>query len=181
MPPKFGNGKICYIEIPATDTARSAEFYRRSFGWNIRSVMIYIFDIDGTIAHSLHFITQKSKDWASFFAACGEDKPIEDVLQLMHMISEAGNTIILVTGRSTECEQATLKWLHNYDVPFATIYMRKEGDYREDSVVKGELLDEILDDWREDKIAGVFEDRQQVVDMYRSRGLRVYQVAKGDF
>jgi predicted enzyme related to lactoylglutathione lyase len=37
MPPTFGNGKICYIEIPATDTARSAEFYRRSFGWNIRT------------------------------------------------------------------------------------------------------------------------------------------------
>ena len=29
MPPTFDNGKICYIEIPATDIARSAEFYRR--------------------------------------------------------------------------------------------------------------------------------------------------------
>src|SRR6201982_953994 len=36
MPPTFGNGKICYIEIPATDIARSSEFYRRAFGWNIR-------------------------------------------------------------------------------------------------------------------------------------------------
>ena len=32
MPPTYGNGKICYIEIPATDIARSAEFYQRSFG-----------------------------------------------------------------------------------------------------------------------------------------------------
>ncbi|WP_035347577.1 VOC family protein [Edaphobacter aggregans] len=30
------NGKICYIEIPATDPARSAEFYSRVFGWTIR-------------------------------------------------------------------------------------------------------------------------------------------------
>jgi uncharacterized protein len=37
MPPTFGNGKICYIEIPATDIARSSEFYRRVFGWNIRT------------------------------------------------------------------------------------------------------------------------------------------------
>jgi predicted enzyme related to lactoylglutathione lyase len=36
MPPTYGNGKICYIEIPATDIARSAEFYRRVFGWSIR-------------------------------------------------------------------------------------------------------------------------------------------------
>jgi predicted enzyme related to lactoylglutathione lyase len=29
-------GKICYVEIPATDPARSAEFYSRVFGWTIR-------------------------------------------------------------------------------------------------------------------------------------------------
>jgi len=36
MPPTFGNGKICYIEIPATDIARSSEFYGQVFGWSIR-------------------------------------------------------------------------------------------------------------------------------------------------
>lgn len=36
MPPTFANGKICYIEIPATDIARSAGFYSHVFGWNIR-------------------------------------------------------------------------------------------------------------------------------------------------
>src|SRR5512135_1564131 len=36
MPPTKANGKICYIEMPATDIARSADFYRRVFGWNIR-------------------------------------------------------------------------------------------------------------------------------------------------
>jgi predicted enzyme related to lactoylglutathione lyase len=36
MPPKLSNGKICYIEIPAKDIARSSEFYKRVFGWNVR-------------------------------------------------------------------------------------------------------------------------------------------------
>ncbi len=36
MPPTFANGKICYIEMPATDVARSADFYKGVFGWNIR-------------------------------------------------------------------------------------------------------------------------------------------------
>jgi uncharacterized protein len=36
VPPTFANGKICYIEMPTTDIPRSAEFYRRVFGWNIR-------------------------------------------------------------------------------------------------------------------------------------------------
>ncbi len=36
MPPTLANGKICYLQIPAMDIARSAEFYRRVFGWGIR-------------------------------------------------------------------------------------------------------------------------------------------------
>jgi uncharacterized protein len=36
MPPTFANGKICYIEMPATDIARSADFYGKVFGWKIR-------------------------------------------------------------------------------------------------------------------------------------------------
>jgi uncharacterized protein len=36
MPPTLTNGKICYIEMPALDIARSAEFYRQVFGWKIR-------------------------------------------------------------------------------------------------------------------------------------------------
>ncbi|HEU5339807.1 VOC family protein [Edaphobacter sp.] len=37
MPPTFSNGKICYIQIPATDIARSADFYSQSFGWKMRT------------------------------------------------------------------------------------------------------------------------------------------------
>lgn len=36
MTPTLGNGKICYLEIPATDIQRSAEFYEKVFGWRIR-------------------------------------------------------------------------------------------------------------------------------------------------
>jgi len=36
MAPTFANGKICYIEMPATDISRSAEFYQQVFGWKIR-------------------------------------------------------------------------------------------------------------------------------------------------
>ncbi len=37
MEPTRGNGKICYVELPADDVARSAEFYRAVFGWNVRT------------------------------------------------------------------------------------------------------------------------------------------------
>lgn len=35
--PTLGNGKICYLEIPATDIARSAAFYTKVFGWKMRT------------------------------------------------------------------------------------------------------------------------------------------------
>jgi len=37
MPPTLANGKICYLEIPANDVRRSAEFYEKVFGWQIRT------------------------------------------------------------------------------------------------------------------------------------------------
>ena len=36
MPPTYASGKICYIDIPANDIQRSADFYGKVFGWHIR-------------------------------------------------------------------------------------------------------------------------------------------------
>ena len=35
--PTMGNGKVCYIEMPATDINQSASFYQEVFGWQIRT------------------------------------------------------------------------------------------------------------------------------------------------
>jgi hypothetical protein len=150
--------------------------------------IIYIFDIDGTIAdisHRLHFIQNKPSDWRSFFAACGDDQPIQDMIDFAWRLAESSN-IVLISGRSDECRDATVAWLkaHNWPAWARKVYMRKAGDYRVDAVVKAELLEELMQEWRVPElfeIAGVFEDRQQVVDMYRAKGLRVFQVAEGDF
>jgi len=34
--PTFGNGKICYVEIPATSVEASSTFYQSVFGWSVR-------------------------------------------------------------------------------------------------------------------------------------------------
>ncbi len=35
--PTLGNGKICYIEIPAKNIEESAAFYSKIFGWHTRT------------------------------------------------------------------------------------------------------------------------------------------------
>lgn len=37
MSPSREHGKVCYIEIPATDVERSSSFYRAVFGWKLRT------------------------------------------------------------------------------------------------------------------------------------------------
>jgi predicted enzyme related to lactoylglutathione lyase len=37
MAPTLANGKICYLEIPASDIRRSMAFYEKAFGWRIRT------------------------------------------------------------------------------------------------------------------------------------------------
>ena len=37
MSGQYSNGKICYIEMPALDVKRSADFYSSVFGWNVRT------------------------------------------------------------------------------------------------------------------------------------------------
>jgi uncharacterized protein len=36
MPPTSRHGKVCYLQIPASDVETSAEFYREVFGWSLR-------------------------------------------------------------------------------------------------------------------------------------------------
>lgn len=147
--------------------------------------MIYIFDIDGTIAdisHRLHFITGEKKDWDTFYRACYNDSPIFKVIAVARALAAAGHTIAYSTGRSEIVRPETAVWLNNYRLPNAhLLYMRKEGDHREDSEVKSEFLDKINADFASEKLGGVFEDRQQVVKMYRNRGIKVFQVADGNF
>lgn len=152
--------------------------------------MIYIFDIDGTIAdltHRLHFIQKSPKDWAGFFAAAGDDKPIPEVIAVARALDAIGHHVLYLSGRSEDIRGITLKWLQDNELPNAqdeALYMRKKKDHREDNIVKSELLDEVFATYGkldETDYGGVFDDRQQVVDMHRSRGLKVFQVAKGNF
>lgn len=146
--------------------------------------MIYIFDIDGTLsdnAHRLHFITGETKDWEGFHNAMGDDTPIWEVITVVRALNAVGHVIIMSTGRMEKGRVVTAEWLRKYRVPMQGLYMRQNSDHREDYVVKSELLDQIIGNNPDQVVGGAFEDRQQMADMYRARGIRVFQVAKGDY
>ena len=130
-------------------------------------------DIDGTVA----LMGDRSPyDWHRV----GEDLPNPAVITAGRAMHDAGNAIVFCSGRDEVARAETEAWLDLYvGVPYQALFMRPEGDGRKDAVVKREIFDrEIRDTWR---IVGVFDDRQQVVRMWRALGLTVFQVAEGDF
>lgn len=133
-----------------------------------------IVDIDGTIAlHGTRSPYDESR--------VSEDRPNHPVLLAISGLSIFANAqVIFVSARTDACRDATLEWLNEkcgYFKP--SLFMRKEGDCRKDVVVKREIFDaHIRDNYN---VIAVFDDRNQVVDMWRSMGLTVFQVADGDF
>lgn len=133
--------------------------------------MVAIFDLDGTLA----LMTGRSPyDWTKV----DQDQINEPVARTLEMLEESVEIIIL-SGRDSVCREATEKWLRQNCIPFKELFMRPEGDMRKDSIVKRELFEEHIRD-RYD-VQCVFDDRDQVVKMWRDMGLTCFQVAEGAF
>lgn len=142
--------------------------------------MFVVFDLDGTLAdieHRAHLIRGTTEpDWPGFYRACVHDKPITPAIQVLLALARDGHRVEVWSGRSNEVLGETLTWLDDQRVrvPY-TLRMRQEGDHRADHLVKAEW---ITKHGRPDL---VFEDRDQVVQMWRAAGVPCFQVAPGGF
>ena len=142
---------------------------------------VVICDIDGVIAdctHRLKFIEQTPADWDAFFEACSDDAPIHPMIKFLQALD--GFDIFYVTGRPKRVHFKTLLWMVRYEVPIvcgADVYMREDGDHRQDFQVKAEIFDKHI----AREVVAVFEDRDQVVQMWRDKGLLCFQPKKGDY
>lgn len=144
--------------------------------------MIVIFDIDGTVAdisHRLHWIDSKPKNWQAFYSAMDKDQPIDSMCELARRSHAAGDTVLFCTGRSQDYRTETETWLAAQGLKYSALFMRPRHDFRKDFEVKLDLLNRMRALFGEPDL--VFEDRQQVVDMWRSQGIRCLQVAEGQY
>jgi hydroxymethylpyrimidine pyrophosphatase-like HAD family hydrolase len=140
-----------------------------------------IVDLDGTLCnteHRQHYMNKDKKDWIGFYSEIPFDKPNHWCVELIKHMSKS-YYIIFVTGRPLDYEDTTSKWLQKNGFGTFMICHRKSGDYRKDSIVKEEIYKNHIEE-RFDVLFCV-DDRQQVVDMWRSLGLTCLQCAKGDF
>lgn len=141
----------------------------------------FIIDLDGTLCdtrHRQHFMTQKDKDWKSFYEGLVTDPVNPWCYSILHAIKPY-RAIILVSGRPDTYKLKTIEWLNKHDINYDRLHMRKEGDFRKDSIVKEEIYRRDIEPLFE--VECCIDDRKQVVDMWRSIGLTCLQCDVGNF
>ena len=162
-----------------------------------------IFDLYGTLANidkRKEFATKSNGklDWDVFFSSSNIklDVPNEPVVKMAQMFAENGFNVVIFSGRNDRSFHTTRSWLTHNRIPFQKLIMRpdkflnwgekiadgniatQEMRFMPDEILKKHMLDLFVDI---NDVFLVVDDRNKVVDMWRSLGLTVFQVAEGDF
>lgn len=131
-----------------------------------------ICDLDGTLAH----LNGRNPYDAS---TCEYDKLSVPVAAILTKFSATAK-VVFVSGRTDEYYNQTEAWLLGYGISYyEALFMRPTGDTRKDAIVKEEIYHREIEG--KYNVLFVLDDRNQVVDMWRSLGLTCLQVAEGNF
>ncbi|WP_159795737.1 phosphatase domain-containing protein [Puerhibacterium puerhi] len=136
-----------------------------------------IVDLDGTLAHN---VTGRE-----FFGKGLERVYEDDVDPNVNFVVNAffGDAeVIFMSGRNESARDETERWLTekaDWWPDEYRLFMRADGDYRPDFIVKAELFDKHVRHEFNVKLA--LDDRDQVVNLWRGMGIPCWQVAPGAF
>lgn len=131
--------------------------------------MIAVFDIDGVLAdarHREHHVSGPARDWDAFFAAVGEDPPIDEGIALLRA-TESGTRVVLVSGRPERTRADTEAWLARNGVRVDELILRPDADRRPAATLKAGLLRALAEP---SDVACVVDDDPAVVDRLVSLG-----------
>lgn len=146
--------------------------YRPKFGVLPGAIVV---DIDGTLARHDH----RSPYQYDLVKTDGLHVPIANLVDLYNA---AGYAVILLSGRPdiNNVRKDTEQWLKDYDIEYDHLFMRPSDQLTEnDADVKQFLFDKYVRD--EYAVHVWLDDRDRVVRRMRKLGIRVLQVAEGNF
>lgn len=175
--------------------------------YNIQTIAVeadktdVICDIDGTIMNvedrlALAIKNKRPEDkrmnWDIFLdpkVMEAEDRPNWDVVFLIKKLMSTGSTILFTSARNERHRDVTMRQLAQgcninmrispYTNKGNRLYLRDDDDFRPDDITKKEIFERVLTDGFRPQLA--FDDRDQVVSMWRSIGLPCFQVREGKF
>lgn len=151
-----------------------SRYMPKLYKFNQEAPKAILFDIDGTLA-------DHNGRGAYDLENLKNDLPIQHVIDILNFYKQ-DHKIIIFSGREQgaqgQYKLATEMWLDKHSIHYDLLKMRLHSDRRPDYQVKDEMVRSISKDYN---IILAVDDRQQVVDQYRLRGLKVLQVNYGDF
>ncbi len=142
-----------------------------SYEFDLKLPNAVIFDIDGTLAHMQNrgpFDLDK----------VDRDAVNAIVAEQVEFHRSAGRKILIVSGRESYSKALTIEWLDFYGIKFDEIFMRPDGDYRKDTIIKREIYKNNIEG--KYNVLCVYDDRLQVLDMWYSEGVFTFNVNQGN-
>lgn len=93
-----------------------------------------------------------------------------------HDLFETPHKIAILTGRPAHYKTQTIVWLVNNHIAFDHLIMRNNEDHSPSAVLKQKQLGWLIEyyDVRKSDIVAAYDDRLDVVEMYRANGLTAY-------
>lgn len=133
-----------------------------------------VFDVDGTLAEH---VARSPYDYSRVLT----DGVFNEIAMLTRMYKKLDYKVFIMSGRPGEPQimKDTLTWLSDANIYFDVLHMRPAGDRRNDADVKQEMVDNYLRG--KFNVMLWFDDRDRVVRRLRKLGIKVAQVAPGDF
>lgn len=109
-----------------------------------------------------------------------KDLPNKPVVSSVKMYHDSGHKIVFCSGREQKYEPETRRFIEKHlpDVVYE-LYMRKTDDFRKDAIIKEEIYCANVEG--KYNVLCVLDDRDQVVEFWRNKGLTCFQVAPGNF
>lgn len=156
---------------PVRKQGRLVKDYIKDFNKDLPTAAIV--DIDGTLAHA------KNNRGPFDMHKVGLDDPDGPTIEIIKALYKQGIHIIVCTGRDEICRKETIDWLEAAEIPYTHIFMRKKDDDRRDAIIKLELYEEYIKN--KYNILAAFDDRDQVVKLWRELGIKCFQAEEGTF
>lgn len=137
---------------------------------------VMIVDLDWTLFNSdeRHKVCRKEDgklDYSRYFSdeMLSLDKPVKQLADIINNLKHIYK-VVVVSGRSNICEDKTLSML---PIEYDAVFMRNYFDYRDDSIVKQDILN-LIKPFIDINNTIVFDDRKRVIDMWRENWLYVF-------
>lgn len=132
----------------------------------------YIVDTDGTVAD--HTGVRSPYDTTRYSL----DRLRYHVAGIVYALNKADVAVVGLSGRDEEFRDVTQDWWRDNGMEFDAFFMRPKGDRRMDALVKYDLFkDQVEPNY---SVLGAFDDRPQVIRMWETIGVPVFNVGTGE-